>query len=440
MQSYFYGLADFLTGKLSGNEVFTSGYSGETSDFVRFNQSRIRQPGHVEQQYMSIDLIDGQRHAGGFSTLTGMVEEDQRRLAELLDDLRGKLPNLPEDPHLLYATEVNSTEQLGENRLPDPEEALARILAAGEGKDLVGIYAAGGVTGGFANSLGQRNWFSSHSFNLDWSYYLRTDKAVKTGYAGFAWDQAAFERKVAAAEVQLAALDHEPMTLEPGGYRVYLAPVAFADYVGMLGWGGFGKKSHETKQTTLLKMIEDGAKFSPAVTILENTKDGVSSNFQGDGFIKPDQVVMIENGAYKECLISPRSAKEYGVPTNGASGFEAPESVEIKAGDIPMDEVLTRLDTGIWINNVWYLNYSDRPGCRITGMTRFACFWVENGKIVAPINVMRFDETMYRALGENLIGLTNEQEMILDAGTYGGRSTGSERVPGALIEDFTFNL
>ena len=27
-----------------------------------------------------------------------------------------------------------------------------------------------------------------------------------------------------------------------------------------------------------------------------------------------------------------------------------------------------------------------------------------------------------------------------DAGTYGGRSTGSERVPGALIEDFKFNL
>ena len=440
MQSYFYALADFLGGKLKGNEVFTSGYSGESSDFVRFNQSKIRQPGHVEQQYMSIDLIDGQRHAGGFCTLAGIAEEDQRRLAELIEDLRAKLPTLPEDPHLLYATEVNSTEQIGESKIPDPDESLSRILAAGEGKDLVGIWASGAVTGGFANSFGQRNWFSSHSFNLDWSYYLRTDKAVKTAYAGFEWDQAAFERKIAAAEAQLTALDHEPKTLTPGNYRVYMAPVALADYVGMLGWGGFGMKSHRTKQTTLLKMIEDGATLNPAVTIMENTKDGVSSNFQGDGFIKPDQVVMIENGVYKDCLISPRSAKEYGVETNGASAFEAPESFEIAAGDIPTDEVLARLDTGIWINNVWYLNYSDRSGCRITGMTRFACFWVEGGKIIAPINVMRFDETMYRALGENLIGLTKEQEMILDSGTYGGRSTGSERVPGALIEDFTFNL
>ena len=26
----------------------------------------------------------------------------------------------------------------------------------------------------------------------------------------------------------------------------------------------------------------------------------------------------------------------------------------------------------------------------MTGMTRFASFWVEHGKIVAPVNVMRF--------------------------------------------------
>jgi predicted Zn-dependent protease len=94
----------------------------------------------------------------------------------------------------------------------------------------------------------------------------------------------------------------------------------------------------------------------------------------------------------------------------------------------------------VWINNVWYLNYSDRPGCRITGMTRFACFWVEKGQVVAPINVMRFDETIYRALGENLLGLTRERDMLLDSGTYGGRSTESARVPGALIDKFHFNL
>jgi len=80
---------------------------------------------------------------------------------------------------------------------------------------------------------------------------------------------------------------------------------------------------------------------------VENTRDGVSPNFQAAGFIRPDQVTLIEAGVFHDCLVSPRSAKEYGVPTNGASIAEAPESVEMAAGDIARDDVLRRLDTGV---------------------------------------------------------------------------------------------
>ncbi len=41
-------------------------------------------------------------------------------------------------------------------------------------------------------------------------------------------------------------------------------------------------------------------------------------------------------------------------------------------------------------------------------MTRFATFWVEGGRIVAPVNVMRWDDTLYRMLGENLEALTDQ--------------------------------
>ena len=104
------------------------------------------------------------------------------------------------------------------------------------------------------------------------------------------------------------------------------------------------------------------------------------------------------------------------------------------------DEVLRRLDTGVYVNTLWYLNYSDRPACRITGMTRFATFWVEDGRIAAPLNVMRFDETAYRVLGRNLMGLTAERDFIPSSETYESRSTESIRLPGALVEDFRFTL
>ena len=104
------------------------------------------------------------------------------------------------------------------------------------------------------------------------------------------------------------------------------------------------------------------------------------------------------------------------------------------------DEILRRGLTGLAVGNLHYLNYSDRPACRITGMTRFATFWVENGKVVAPVDVLRFDDTVYRILGANLEALTRETEFILDAGTYQSRQLASVRLPGALVSELSFTL
>ncbi|MBI3249643.1 MAG: TldE/PmbA family protein [Deltaproteobacteria bacterium] len=441
MQEYFCRLADRLTSLLQGKEIYTCTFDAEESDFVRFNHSAVRQAGTVTQRSLSVNLIDGQRHTYGGISLSGDWEEDCAHLAALVTNLRGQLPYLPEDPHLLYATEVRSSEHTGENRLPEDTGAVvASILEAGRGRDLVGIYAAGGIHDGFANSFGQRNWFSSYSYNFDWSFYHQGDKAVKCAYAGLVWNPIEFAHKVATAAKQLAVLAQPARTIAPGRYRVYLAPAALADIVGLLSWGGFGLKDHRTKQTVLLKMTEEGARLHPSITIQENIADGVGTNFQEAGFIKPDRVTLIADGAFRDCLVSPRSAKEYDVPTNGASGGEMPDALDVASGMLPESEVLRQLDTGIYINNVWYLNYSDRTACRITGMTRFATLWVENGVIQAPLNVMRFDETLYRMLGENLAGLTAERELILDSSTYGGRSTASSRLPGAVVNDFTFTL
>lgn len=440
MQQEFYELADHVDGLLQPGEVHNTSFGGEVSDFVRFNKSAIRQPGRVAQRMLQVDLIRGNRHAAGVVTLAGRMDIDRERVQGLVQRLRDNLDAVPDDPYLLYATEVRSSERIQENRLPAPQEAVDAILRAGKGRDLVGIYAAGGIHAGFANSFGQRNWYSSYSFNFDWSFYHSGDKAVKCAYAGFAWDHAAFDAKVADAARQLEVLSKPSRTIPPGKYRVYLTPTAMYELMGTVSWGGFGMKDQKTRNTSLLRMIEGDARLHESVSVCENTADGVAPDFQGQGFIKPDRVVMIENGKYKDALISPRTAKEYGVATNGAASWEYPESIEVSAGTIPSAEVLQRLGTGVYVSNLWYLNYSDRPACRITGMTRFATLWVENGRIEAPLQVMRFDESIYRMLGENLIGLTAEREMILDSGTYEARSTGSGRVPGALIQDFTFTL
>ncbi len=440
MQDYFYELARFVEGELRGDEVCTTSYRGEDSDFARFNQSGVRQAGSVSQKTLGLDLINARRHATASLGLSGNAEIDRARLRGLLSRLREQCEQVPEDPLLQYSRDVNSTEHHAPEALPDPDQVLGEVLRAGRDRDLVGIWASGAMQAGFANSLGQRNWDSRSSFNLDWSFYCRGDKAAKASYAGFDWSSDEFSRRAERAAEQLHALERTPRTIQPGRYRVYLAPVALLEIVDMLRWGGFGLRAHRTKTTPLLRMIEEGARLSRTVTMVENTADGVAPGFQEAGYLKPPQVTLIHDGAYQDTLVSPRSALEYDVPTNGASNAETPLSIELAGGDLGRDRVLEELGTGIYVSNLWYLNYSDRNACRTTGMTRFATFWVENGTIEAPLEVMRFDETVFRMLGENLRALTRERELILDAGSYGRRSSGSARLPGALIEDFVFTL
>jgi predicted Zn-dependent protease len=425
---------------LQGAECFTCSFHGEAADFVRFNRSRIRQAGAVTQRTLALDLIAGRRHATGTLTLSGDASVDRARLTDLVGELRAMRQQLPDDPYLLYATTVRNSERSRSAALPERGAAVEAICRAGRERDLVGIYAAGTTHVGFANSFGQRNWYSAPSFNLDWSFFHDRDKAVKAAYAGTRWDAAELERKVEGAVEQLAVLARPARTLPPGRYRVYLAPSAFAEILGIVSWGGFGLRAHRTKTTPLLKMIEDGIRLDTGLHVVENTGDGLAPNFQEAGFMRPERVVLVEAGAYRDCLASPRSAVEYGVETNGASASEMPSSIEVGAGAIPAGGVLSALHTGLYVSNLWYLNFSDRTACRTTGMTRFATFWVERGVIQAPVEVMRFDETIYRMLGSNLVGLTSERELILDPSSYGQRSTDSARVPGVLVDDFSLTL
>jgi len=439
-QSHFNELVDWACQQIQGNEVLLAGFSGEDSDFVRLNGGAVRQAGSVSQRSLSLDLVEGARHADGEIRLSGDTTIDRGRIQTLMDQLREIRAVVPEDPYLLYAQGDASSERIDARTLPPTEDALAAITAAGTGQDMVGIFASGDTFSGFANSLGQRNWFQTATFNFDWCFYLHADKAAKNTYAGFSWDDSAFARKVAWSAEQLEALGRDPIDLTPGDYRTYLAPAAVNELTDMLSWGGFGLKAHRTKQTPLLKMATDGATLHPSITITEATAAGTAPNFSDSGFARPDSITLIEAGRLAKHLVSPRSAQEYDTETNGANAYEVPTSLAVAPGDLAVDDVLGRLDEGLYVGNLWYLNFSDRAACRTTGMTRFATFWVRGGEVVAPVNVLRFDDTAYRVLGTNLEALTDSSEVLLDPGTYHERSTASTTVPGALISEMSFTL
>ena len=423
---------------LSGSEVLLLNLEAEDSDFVRINRAHIRQAGQVRQRWLHLEFIRDRRSARARLPLTGDARADTALVLTRLARFRDLLPHLPEDPHLHFATEPRDSRHEGENRLPPAEAAVSRWLEAAEGLDLTGLWSSGSMVRGFASSLGQFNWHSDFSFNIDWSVHGGLDQAVKQSHAGFHFDAGLVERRMDEARETLALLARKPKTLTPGRYRVYLAPAALHELMELLAWVGFGLKSHRTAQTPLIRMVREAHRLDPRVTLTEDHAAGLAPRFTPSGFVKPAQVSLIKAGGYADCLASARSAREYDVPVNSA--VERAESLDMAAGDLPAGDVPEALGTGVLISNLWYCNYSDRNHCRITGMTRYACLWVEDGRPVAPVNVMRFDESLFHILGDRLEAITREREHILDNATYERRCHTSARLPGVLVDGFTFTL
>ncbi len=439
MEAWFQEVAQIVDRALKPGERHATWLSAEESDFVRMNRGKIRQPGHVVQCYLDIRLIRGARHATHSLALTGDLAVDTPAIDAALAGLRGTLPELADDPHLLLPDTVASSSVTRSGALPASTAMVEAILDAADGHDLVGLLAAGPVYRGFCNSEGQRNWHAAATFNLQWSLYHRADKAVKSSYAGFAWDDADLERRMHAAVERLALITRPPKSLPPGKYRAHLSPAAMQEIAGLLCWGGFSGRALATEQSALAKM-KDHARLDPRVAISEDIEGGIAPAFQAEGFARPPQVPLIADGALVGSLVSPRTAREFDLVANGANAYEAPEALAMAGGTLAERDALAALDTGLAVSNLWYLNYSDRPACRMTGMTRFATFWVENGKVVAPVDVLRFDDTIYRMLGDNLEALTTERELMLDADTYGSRMLTSATLPGALLKEMHFTL
>jgi predicted Zn-dependent protease len=440
-RAHFENLAAFVQSGCKPGEGFVMALQGEQSDFVRLNKAKVRQAGHVDQLSLSLTLAEGQRHATAVRSLSGERHEDERRAGEALSELRARLPLLPEDPHLLLSDSSDSA-VLPATEAPMPEAAVmvSELLDLAEGTDLVGIVSRGPIFAGLATSAGQRSWFERRTFHLDFSLYAAGDKAVKTAYAGTDWQHEALAAEMTRARQSLQVLKRAPIKLDPGRYRAFFTPTALGEIFDLLAWGGFSQKALQTRQSPLRRLIDGEAELSPMISVTENTEGGVGAPFQASGFLKPPRVPLIVQGQFAGALTSPRSAREYGLSHNGANAGEMPEALDVAPGELALDQALRSLGTGVYVSNLWYLNYSDRQACRMTGMTRFATLWVEGGEPVAPLSVMRFDDSLYRILGTHLEALTAERQLLLSGDTYGQRSTNSTRLPGALVRDFTFTL
>jgi predicted Zn-dependent protease len=440
MEETFDRIVAALLAELKTGEHLKLELSGEQSQFVRFNRARVRQAGSVSDAEIRLSLMRDQRNASCDLPFTGDWETDWQQAQAAMAELRQEVPQLPEDPYLVLPAGEATSREVHSGRLLEPEAIADSILPEVSGLDFTGIYAGGSLVRAYADSAGKKHWFATETFALDYSLFTEDGQAVKGTFAGNQWDASAYAAKLVTSKQQLEQLAQSPKSIPKGQYRTYLAPAATADLVSMFSWGGISEASLQRGGSALALLQRQEKQLSPLFDLTENFGRGIVPRFNSWGEIAPIELPLIQAGKLVNTLVNSRTAKEYGKTANGANGNESLRSPEVSPGNLSTSDILETLDTGLYVSNLHYLNWSDRPSGRITGMTRYACFWVENGKIVAPIENLRFDESLYRFFGENLLALTDSPEFIPEVGTYDRRSLGGIWAPGLLVADFTYTL
>lgn len=416
--------------------------AAEETHFLRMSRGAVRQNGMVQDAQFVLQFMTdaGQSVDLGVPFVVGENHSVAQLVAETLSKARVQVKGVPFDPYLNLPSTPTTSRVSHPGRILKPDEAVDALLGQlNTGDDLVGIYTGGSTISALADSAGTRHWFASESFFVDYSLWLPNGRAVKSSYAGREWNQADYEASLGLARSQLALLKKPQRVLKPGNYKVFLAPSATAELLNMFSWGALSESALQRNDSPLCAARKGEKSFSQKFSLRENFDLGLAPRFSENGELAPEMVPLFENGKFIQALVSARTQKEFGVPSNGA-GSERLRTPEMGHGSMALSDAFKMLGTGLYLSDLHYLNWSDMNQGRVTGMTRYACLWVENGEPVGPIQDLRFDETLFRCFGSELAEVTREAHIIPETSTYGKRALGGARVPGILVNNFQFTL
>jgi predicted Zn-dependent protease len=471
MEQSFADLAQWVKSlRLPESQFLMLHFDGEQSDYVRFNQGRVRQAGQVKRLKLTLLLVekrsDGSAAQVQFQLNASLdLAADQAACNLALQRLQGLIADASSDPLLLFSETPAFSEQKLGDALPDIEtmvreiEVMVQDCTVAEGADLVGFLALGPRASGLLSTLGHQYYQSRDSYFFDFSVYAGglsfpkpadiRDKAVKQSIADTHWEPERLQKMIHEAASQAQLLTVPAKRLVPGQYRAWLAPSAVADLVEMMAWGGFSLSSLRRGQSPLERAYgginsdlptSERTRFSPLFTLSDCPAEAGVPRFQGEGFVGPERLTLIEQGRATQLLVSPRGAREFAAEHNGYDLSESPRALKLHPGLMDETQAMQALGTGLYISNLWYLNFSDRINCAVTGMTRFASLWVENGVPVAPLSAMRIDDSLYNVFGDQLEGLGSRLHAIANVSTYDQRAFGATYAPGALLSALRLTL
>jgi predicted Zn-dependent protease len=395
------------------------------SALTRFANSRIHQnmDGDDDQVRLRV-LVDG-RSAQATTTRTDRFGLE--RLVEGTIAAARLRPSDPDNPGLAGPAEVVPVDHYDEETAsvaPDARaEVVASFVTAGDGLESAGYCSSESTTHVLCSSTGQRCASRTTVAQLDAIHRAAATAGPPTdGYGQVTssrWADLDGSR-VGALAARKARAGADPIRLAPGTYEVVMEAKAVASMLLFPAWLGFNGKAH-AEGTSFAHLGE--AQFDRCIDIWDDATDPRSLGRPYDAEGTPKRRVdLVRQGVTVGLVHDRRSAAKAGVePTGSSIGSEAfggyPGDLFLGGGDQSLEQLVAGVRHGLLVTDLWYNRILDPKTQVVTGLTRNGLFLIEAGEVVAPVQNLRYTQSIVGAMGPgHVLGLGDDAQLVSNEG------------------------
>lgn len=415
--------------------------TGSTEHLTRFANSQIHQ--NVSEQDLEVRVRVAFGQKVGISRTNDLSEDGLRRAVRNAEELARHQPSNPEFPGFAPPQHIERVAATVDRTLeytPGDRAKVVQHVCADALKERVtasGAFSTGLKQVAVANTTGV--WaYHQHSL-ADFNTVVMTDDS--SGWAQATHLDAGHIDGEAMAEeaIDKALRSRKPQALEPGSYTVVLEPYAVLE---LLQYLGFGLGAEEVEEGRSFMSGHLGEKMvHKDISVWDDGLDpsGIPFPFDFEGVPK-QKVMILDRGRVGSPVYDLRTALKEGRTSTGhcasaskffGAGAQA-WNLFMSSGVHSLDEMVESTERGVYVTRFHYVNRLDPKKTTVTGMTRDGTFWIENGKIVRPLQNMRFTHPILEALRDvEMIGL----ESKLETNWWGG----GNRAPALKIKNFRFS-
>lgn len=410
----------------------------ESSALTRFANNRINQNVAEEDALVNVRAVIGKRIG---VARTNRLDDDS--LHACCEAAVAAARVAPEDPYYVALPDpepvAEADRAVAATAACTPEaraHAVARIVSASAER---GLMAAGTVR------TARDIICVANSHGIDVGAELTSARAtvLSMGDDGSGWASWISRdineldaRALGERAVETALRSADPVALDPGTYRVVLAPEAVAEIMDFLAYLGFSAKAYQEGRSFMSNRLEDQI-FAVPITIRDDAlaPHAIGSTFDYEGAPKRP-TLLIEDGVGIGPVTDSYWAHRTGWPNTGHA-LPAPNpygpmplNLEMAPGDASIEDLIASVERGVYVSRFHYVNVEDPVPVTLTGMTRDGTFLIENGRLTKPVKNLRFTQSIVDAF----FGC----EAVSRERTFVGTEQGASLVPAMLLKAFTF--